>query len=67
VRAPTLLVVGGDDEAVIEMNRDAMQYMTAPVELKIVPGATHLFEETGTMEQVMDLAANWFHQYLERH
>jgi putative phosphoribosyl transferase len=66
VRAPTLLIVGGDDEPVIEMNRDAMQHMTAPVELEIVPGATHLFEEPGTMEQVMDLATAWFHQYLER-
>jgi putative phosphoribosyl transferase len=43
VRAPTLLIVGGDDEPVIEMNRHAMQHMTAPVELEIIPGATHLF------------------------
>ena len=62
--APTLLIVGGDDDPVIDMNREAMQQMTAPVELEIIPGATHLFEEPGTMEQVMDLAANWFHRHL---
>jgi putative phosphoribosyl transferase len=60
VRAPTLLIVGGDDEPVIEMNRDAMRQMTAPVKLEIVPGATHLFEEPGTLERVMELAADWF-------
>lgn len=64
VRAPTLLIVGGDDEPVIEMNRDAMRQMTAPVTLEIVPGATHLFEEPGTLEQVMELAANWFDKHL---
>ena len=64
VKAPTLLIVGGDDEPVIEMNRDAMRQMTAPVTLEIVPGATHLFEEPGTLEQVMELAANWFRKYL---
>jgi putative phosphoribosyl transferase len=65
VQAPTLLIVGGDDEPVIEMNRDAMRQMKAPVELEIVPGATHLFEEPGTLEQVMDLASNWFRRHLE--
>lgn len=64
VQAPTLLIVGGDDEPVIEMNRDAMRQMTAPVELEIVPGATHLFEEPGTLEKVMELAASWFDKYL---
>jgi putative phosphoribosyl transferase len=64
VTAPTLLIVGGDDEPVIEMNRDAMRQMTAPVKLEIVPGATHLFEEPGTLEQVMELAAAWFDKYL---
>jgi putative phosphoribosyl transferase len=63
VQAPTLLIVGGDDEPVIEMNRDAMRQLTAPVELEIVPGATHLFEEPGTLEQVMDLASDWFQRY----
>ena len=65
VQAPTLLIVGGDDESVIEMNRDAMKQMRAPVELEIVPGATHLFEEPGTLERVMDLASNWFRRHLE--
>ena len=65
VQAPTLLIVGGDDEPVIEMNRAAMKQMTAPVELEIVPGATHLFEEHGTLEQVMDLASAWFRRHLE--
>jgi dienelactone hydrolase len=65
VRAPTLLIVGGDDEPVIEMNRDAMSQMSAPVKLEIVPGATHLFEEPGTLEKVMELAAGWFRTYLK--
>ena len=64
VKAPTLLIVGGDDEPVIDMNRDAMRRMHAHVELEIVPGATHLFEEPGTMEQVERLAAAWFAKYL---
>jgi dienelactone hydrolase len=64
VQAPTLLIVGGDDEPVIEMNRDAMRQMRTAVELEIVPGATHLFEESGTLEQVMDLASSWFHRHL---
>ena len=64
VEAPTLLIVGGNDEAVIELNRDAMHRMRAPVELEIVPGATHLFEEKGTLEQVMDLANGWFRRHL---
>jgi dienelactone hydrolase len=64
VQAPTLLIVGGDDEPVIEMNRDAMRQMTAHVELEIVPGATHLFEEPGTLERVMELATAWFRKYL---
>jgi putative phosphoribosyl transferase len=65
VKAPTLLIVGGDDEPVIEMNREAMRQMSAPVELEIVPGATHLFEESGTLEQVMELAAAWFQRHFE--
>lgn len=66
VKAPTLLIVGGDDQPVIEMNRAAMRQMRAPVELEIVPGATHLFEEPGTLEQVERLAADWFTRYLRR-
>ena len=65
VEAPTLLVVGGDDEPVIGMNQDAMRQMRAHVELEIVPGATHLFEEPGTLEQVEALAAGWFARYLQ--
>ena len=64
VEAPTLLIVGGHDEPVIEMNREAMRQMHAHVELEIVPGATHLFEEPGTLEQVAGLAAGWFARYL---
>jgi len=65
VKAPTLLIVGGDDEPVIDMNQDAMRQMTsARVELKIVPGATHLFEEPGTLEEVMRLAGDWFRTHL---
>ncbi|HEX6865063.1 MAG TPA: dienelactone hydrolase family protein, partial [Thermoanaerobaculia bacterium] len=60
VTAPTLLIVGGDDEPVIGLNRHAMRQMTAPVQLEIIPGATHLFEEPGTLEQVSALAADWF-------
>lgn len=64
VQAPTLLIVGGRDEAVIEMNRDAMRRMQAHVEITIVPGATHLFEERGALEQVARLAGDWCRQYL---
>ena len=64
VQAPTLLIVGGNDEVVIEMNRDAMQQMRATVKLEIVPGATHLFEERGTLEQVSRLAVGWCCEHL---
>ena len=64
VQTPTLLIVGGDDRPVIGMNREAMAQMRAPVELEIVPGATHLFEEPGTLETVADLARDWFLQHL---
>ena len=65
VRAPTLLIVGADDEPVIQMNRDAMKQMRGVVKLEIVPGATHLFEEPGTLEQVAALAGDWFGRYLK--
>lgn len=66
VTAPTLLIVGGRDEPVIELNEDAKQQMRAAlVELTIVPGATHLFEEPGTLEEVERLAGEWFERYLE--
>ena len=64
VRAPTLLIVGGDDRSVIELNRQAMAFMKARVELEIVPGATHLFEEPGTLEEVARLARDWFLNHL---
>src|SRR5919108_1030657 len=61
VKAPTLLIVGGHDEPVIELNEQAKAQMrSSQVELKIVPGATHLFEEPGTLEQVEQLADDWF-------
>jgi pimeloyl-ACP methyl ester carboxylesterase len=60
VRAPTLLVVGGADTEVLRGNRAAARRMTCLVELAVVPGATHLFEEPGTLDEVQDLAARWF-------
>jgi putative phosphoribosyl transferase len=64
VQAPSLFIVGGRDEQVIELNRQAMARMLAPVRLEIVPGATHLFEEPGALEQVARLAGEWFVRYL---
>ena len=64
VQAPTLLIVGGDDEVVIELNEEAKRRMKTIVRLEIVPGATHLFEEPGALEQVQRLAIEWFRQYL---
>jgi putative phosphoribosyl transferase len=64
VEVPTLLIVGGDDVPVIGMNRDAMRRMRAPVSLEIIPGATHLFEEPGTLEQVARLTADWCRRHL---
>jgi putative phosphoribosyl transferase len=60
VQAPTLLIVGGFDTQVIELNRQAQAQLNVENSLDIVPGATHLFEEPGTLEQVADLAINWF-------
>jgi pimeloyl-ACP methyl ester carboxylesterase len=64
VEAPTLLVVGGLDPVVIELNEAAARRMAAPTRTVIVPGATHLFEEPGTLERVADVAAEWFARYL---
>jgi len=64
VESPTLLIVGGLDYPVIEMNEAALAHLRCEKELKIVPGATHLFEEPGTLEQVANLAAEWFQQHL---
>jgi dienelactone hydrolase len=67
VKAPTLLIVGGDDEPVIELNESAMTRMNAQVELAIIPHATHLFEESGALEKVARLAVDWCHTYLAPH
>ena len=64
VRAPTLLVVGGSDYGVIELNEKALAQLTCAKRLAIVPGATHLFEEPGTLDEVVGLAAGWFEQHL---
>ena len=64
MRAPTLLIVGGNDEPVIAMNREALAKLyCADKKLVIVPGATHLFEEAGTLEEVARLAAEWFREH----
>ena len=64
VRAPTLLIVGGRDHAVIELNRAAQSQLRCPNQLQIVPGATHLFEEPGTLDAVARLASSWFTDHL---
>jgi putative phosphoribosyl transferase len=63
VKAPTLLIVGGDDYPVIELNEKALNDLQCEKKLEIVYGATHLFEERGTLEQVANLASNWFTQH----
>lgn len=64
VRAPTRLIVGGDDFPVIPLNEQAYDALPEPKDLVIVPGATHLFEEPGTLEEVARLAAEWLRKYL---
>jgi pimeloyl-ACP methyl ester carboxylesterase len=64
VQAPTLLIVGGADQPVIELNRAAMRRMRSPAQLEIVPGATHLFEEPGALEVVAQLALKWCTKHL---
>jgi pimeloyl-ACP methyl ester carboxylesterase len=64
VQAPTLLIVGGNDQPVIQMNQDAQKLLGCENQLVIVPGATHLFEEHGALEQVAEFAAKWFEQHL---
>ena len=64
VRAPTLLIVGGNDGQVIELNRTALAQMRSEKQLVIVPGATHLFEEPGALDEVARLARDWFHCHL---
>jgi alpha-beta hydrolase superfamily lysophospholipase len=64
VKNPTLLLVGGMDTDVIALNKQAMAELTCEKELKIIPGATHLFEEPGTLDQVCDYATKWFMKYV---
>ncbi|MBI3973052.1 MAG: dienelactone hydrolase family protein [Chloroflexi bacterium] len=66
VRAPTLLIVGGHDYPVIHMNQEAYDQLRCEKKLEIVPGATHLFEEPGALEEVARLARDWFQRYLVR-
>ena len=65
VLSPTLLIVGGEDGAVLELNRQALAQLGGEKALEIVPGATHLFEEPGALDQVARLAANWFVRHFE--
>jgi dienelactone hydrolase len=64
VAQPTLLIVGGEDDVVIHLNRQALQELGGIKQLVIIPGATHLFEEPGALEQVAALASDWFRRYL---
>ena len=65
ILAPVLLIVGGADTQVIELNEAAARQMTCPHKVEIVPGATHLFAEPGTLEEVVRLAGNWFETYFQ--
>ena len=64
ITAPTLFIVGGDDDGVLQLNERAYTMLTCEKQLEIVPGATHLFEEPGTLEEVARLSSNWFSKYL---
>jgi dienelactone hydrolase len=66
VRAPTLLIVGGNDLDVLQLNQRAMAQLHTEVKLVVIPGASHLFEEPGALEEVAQLASDWFIKYLER-
>ena len=66
VRAPVLLIVGGHDQIVLELNHEAQRLLQAPSELAVVPGATHLFEEPGALEEVSRLAGDWFQRHLHK-
>jgi len=63
-QAPTLLIVGGDDHAVVDLNRGVLELFTVEASLEIIPGATHLFSEPGALDRVADLAAAWFRGHL---
>jgi len=64
VTAPTLLIVGGEDPGVLELNRAALEQLRCEASLQVVPGATHLFEEPGALERVAELAAGWISEHL---
>ena len=64
VTAPTLLIVGGNDWTVLELNEQAASFLNCPHELAVIPGATHLFEEPGALERVAELAGGWFERHL---
>jgi dienelactone hydrolase len=64
VKSPTLFIVGGNDTVVIDLNKKALKNFSAQKKLEIVPGASHLFEETGKLEEVAKLATSWFSKYL---
>lgn len=66
VTAPTLLLIGGEDQPVVEMNQQAYRLLRCPKQLTIIPGATHLFEEPGTLELVADMALKWIHRHTTR-
>jgi len=66
VQAPTLLIVGGDDDVVVELNEQALRLLRCHKELVIIPGATHLFPELGALEEVARFAKEWFARYLTR-
>jgi pimeloyl-ACP methyl ester carboxylesterase len=64
VEAPTLLIVGGNDDVVRELNHDALRRLRCPKQFRVIPGATHLFPESGTLEEVAELAQRWFTRHL---
>jgi putative phosphoribosyl transferase len=64
VQAPTLLIVGGSDHVVLDLNREAQRHLRCENELVVIPGATHLFEEPGALEAVADSARDWFVRHL---
>jgi putative phosphoribosyl transferase len=66
VTAPTLLIVGGADELVLDLNRQAFAELRCPADLTVVPGATHLFAERGALESVAEVAGQWFGKHLIR-
>jgi pimeloyl-ACP methyl ester carboxylesterase len=66
VQSPTLLIVGGLDDVVIDLNRQAYEQLKVEKHLAVIPGATHLFEEPGALEEVARLAAQWFQRHLGR-